>query len=99
MESFKKYITETPDYDAWKMSGAPGDNDVNCPACRDGMCPECGGKGGPCQTCKGSGDCPICGGAGEVDKLTAQQYANDHRDFERDLDRDDFGDIGPHPLY
>lgn len=96
MESFKKYITEAPDYDSFLLRGAPGENDVSCPACRDGMCPNCGGKGGRCQTCKGTGDCIVCQGAGEVDRLTAQKYVSDNTadDFDNDS-----GEVGPHPLY
>jgi DnaJ-class molecular chaperone len=95
MESFKKFIVEAPDHDAWLMQGAPGENDVNCPACRDGSHLQCGGHG--CQECKGTGDCPVCQGAGEVDRLTAQKYAAGQRD---DFDRgDDMGPGEPHPRY
>lgn len=97
MESFKKYIIEAPDYDRWLMQGAPGSDDEDCPACRDGMCPECGGKGGRCGTCNGTGDCPICQGAGEVDRLTAQKYAQNNRDY--DSGDGDMGEVGHHPLY
>ena len=92
MESFKKFFEV--DYDRWLLQGAPGEDDTNCPACRDGSCTDCGGKG--CHNCKHTGDCQVCQGAGEVDKLTAQKYAAMHR---ADEPHDDRGFEGPHPRF